>query len=47
MAKKGFFSWLGFGKNKQQPEADEEQKIASDSEVEAGAVEVERSLTDK
>ncbi|GGB54557.1 hypothetical protein GCM10011502_29520 [Oceanisphaera marina] len=47
MAKKGFFSWLGFGKNKDQPEEvkeQEQQQAALESEVEAGSAEVERAL---
>ncbi|PSJ44446.1 signal recognition particle-docking protein FtsY [Zobellella endophytica] len=49
MAKKGFFSWLGFGKNKEQQETAEEQTTveqpAIESEAEAGAAaEVEEAL---
>ncbi|MFD1007933.1 signal recognition particle-docking protein FtsY [Oceanisphaera ostreae] len=47
MAKKGFFSWLGFGKNKDQQAAEieqEQQQPALESEIEAGSAAVERAL---
>ncbi|OIN04780.1 signal recognition particle-docking protein FtsY [Oceanisphaera psychrotolerans] len=51
MAKKGFFSWLGFGKNKDQQDVAEEQKQAEqpaiESEVEAGAAEIEEALQEQ
>ncbi|WP_417617618.1 signal recognition particle-docking protein FtsY [Oceanisphaera sp.] len=49
MAKKGFFSWLGFGKNKGQQEEvkeQEQQQSALESEIEAGSAEVERTLAE-
>ncbi|GAA3718190.1 hypothetical protein GCM10022421_27810 [Oceanisphaera sediminis] len=51
MAKKGFFSWLGFGKNKGQQDVAEEQKQAEqpaiESEVESGTAEVEEALQEQ
>ncbi|WP_298717092.1 signal recognition particle-docking protein FtsY [uncultured Oceanisphaera sp.] len=51
MAKKGFFSWLGFGKNKDQQDLAEEQKQAEqpaiESEVESGTAEVEEALQEQ
>ena len=49
MAKKGFFSWLGFGKNKDQQEEVKEQELqqpALESEIEAGHAEIERVLAE-
>ena len=51
MAKKGFFSWLGFGKNKDQQDTAEEQKQAEqpaiESEIESGSAEVEKALEEQ
>ncbi|WP_375056727.1 signal recognition particle-docking protein FtsY [Zobellella sp. DQSA1] len=52
MAKKGFFSWLGFGKNKeeQRDTAEEQQAVeqsAIASEAEAGVAEVEEALAER
>ncbi|PPL15093.1 hypothetical protein UN63_13600, partial [Oceanisphaera arctica] len=51
MAKKGFFSWLGFGKNKDQQDVAEEQQAAEqpaiESEIESGTAEVEKVLEEQ
>ncbi len=51
MAKKGFFSWLGFGKNKGQQDVAEEQQAAEqpaiESEIESGTAEVEKIIEEQ